>query len=710
MWTRFLSAFSVKLAHKALRMLIPAAPIGLWHAWYAASPKADYARGPMTRIGAFIRTALWLFIPVSHLPRSLAGALCVLAFVLPNPAQAQSGDTLSQEVDEVTRRVLSDPFITLRFVALALETKDEQGQALNGIVRAMLARQDPEGAIREIGRIEDPLWRARSLTALAEFREYADNDIDEALNLLALAVERVLGRKPLGPGGADLLRVIANKQAALGELETAIETAGLIPDPVDRVTALQQAASANYDGADRDRKTAEIAQTVLRAAFEQAKNIEDTSQRTSHMFIDIGEALAEVDDIAAAQAAFIHTREFIARAQRTGRDGAYARLGAAMISAGQLEEAMEVMRQVQEGPQQVRGLGAVARALAEKGQTDAAPPLFVLAREVAETIEDPWLKYRAIGSLVKDQTAIGRYADAFTTAGQITDRRVQARALLEMGSILLEQGELEAAALTLDYIPYDSMRAQLMGRLALEHGRNGNKQIAQSFIARAFETTGFEIQQRFIPEAIRLILEAQLEIGDPEIDAFVFNNVRKLADKIEDELTSVAAMAHLATAEALRGETDRANRTLSGAWRNAWLNRQEKEFPTILKGIVDGQIAIGDILSAFDTAARIPSPEGEDRDERTAGGDFIAPRFASLSRVAVAAAKAGETDLAIRAAREMQYPPARAAGLAAIAVAIAEEEAGTFVEPNPTTDAAQPEAEEEEEFIEQDLFDDPFQN
>lgn len=643
----------------------------------------------------------------------IAATVFSLAFITPDTAQAQSGDTLSQEVDEVTRRVLSDPFITLRFVALALETKEEQGQALNGIVRAMLARQDPNGAIREIGRIEDPLWRARSLTALAEYREQT-GEIDETLDLLSLAVERVMSRQPIGVGGADLLRVIANKQAALGQLETGIETAGLIPDPVDRVVALQQTARANFDGADRDRKTAEIAQTVLRAAFEQAKNIEDTSQRTSHMFIDIGEALAAVDDIAAAQAVFIHAREFIARAQRTGRDGAFARLGAAMISAGQLEEAMEVMRQVQEGPQQVRGLGAVARALAEKGQTDAAPPLFVLAREVAETIEDPWLKYRAVASLVKDQTAIGRYADAFTTAGQITDRRAQARALLEMGFVLLDQGELEAAALTLDYIPFDSMRAQLMGRLALAHGRNGQKQLAQNFIARSFETTGFPVQQRFIPEAIRLILQAQLEVGDPEADPFVFTNVRKFADKIEDELTNVAAMAHLATAEALRGQAERANRTLSGAWRNAWLNRQDKEFPTILAGIVQGQIAIGDILSAFDTAARIPSPEGEDRDLTTPGGDFIAPRFASLSNVAVAAAKTGETDLAIRAAREMQYPPARAAGLAAIAVAIAEEQVGAEREqeqlgPNGTSEGT-PQAEVEEEIIEQDLFDDPFQN
>ncbi len=573
----------------------------------------------------------------------------------------------------MTRRVLSDPFITLRFVALSLETSDEQGQALNGIVRAMLARGDKEGAKQEIGRIEDPLWNARSLAALADHYE-SEGDDATALDYLAQAVAKLLTSESIGLGGADLLRIISKKQGALGQLEKGIATAGLIPDPLGRVSALQQAASATYIEADGDRRTAEEADKVLLAAFEQAKNIEDTGQDTAHIFIDLGEALTEIGDLESAAEVFTYTRSFIADGQRRGRDRAYARLAAAMIGAEQLEEAMEVVREVEEGPEQVRGVSAVARALAERGDIDAAPPLFTLARESAEVIEDPGTRNGALTALVEDQTWVGRFADAFTTAGAIDDRPSQSLAMMRMGEIFIALDRLDAAEVALDYIPYMAMRIQLMARLALAYGRSDDVDTAADLIGRAFEPTGFETQPEYLPDAVRMILDAHLEVGDPDFDSFVFTNVRNLAALIEDELTQVAAMARLATAEALRGEQERANRTLSSAWRNAWLNRDQPEFPEILAGIVEGQIAVGDVLSAFDTAARIPTPEGEARGARTPAGDFTAPRFASLTKVAEAAATGGETDLAIRAAREIRHPPARAAGLAAIAVALAEAE------------------------------------
>jgi len=181
----------------------------------------------------------------------------------------------------------------------------------------------------------------------------------------------------------------------------------------------------------------------------------------------------------------------------------------------------------------------------------------------------------------------------------------------------------------------------------------------------------------------------------------VFGEVRKLADLIDDEVIRVAAMSHLAAAEAQRGDYERANRTLSSAWRNAWLNRTDPHFPRVLADIVKGQIAIGDVLAAFDTAARIPLPDDEALNDRTPSGNFRAPRFASLTRVAIAAAKAGEVDLAIRAAREMEHPPARAAGLAAVAVAIAEEEIGI---------STNPESERDEETSSSGFGSEPVQN
>ncbi len=599
------------------------------------------------------------------------------AVALPSIGYAQSDaggapQTLANEVDEVTRRVLSDPFITLRFVALALETPDEQGQALNGIVRALLARGDLPGALNEVRRIEDNLWNGRSLAALGDYQN-DQGDKDSALDYYAQAVARV-AREDISIGGADLLRRLAIKQAGLNQLDTAIETARLIPIATGRVAALQQAASASFESGNGNRASVEAAKTVLRAAFEEAKTITDTSQETARLIIALGDAQAELEDQPGAQESFRHARKLISDGARDGRNESYAVLSASMIGANQLEEAMEVVRLVERGTHQVRALSSVARALGDRGNLDTAVPLFTLAREATPGIDDDVERARAIAYMIREQVRVERYADAFNAAGAISDRRLQSEALLGMADELLKQGKADAALVLVDYIPFIGMRAQIFGRVAEVVARAGNKPEAEALIARAFEETGFDPFPDYVPDASRIILATQMAYGDRQNDPFVFSEIRKLADLIEDELTRVDVMARLATAEALRGETERANRTLSSAWRNAWLNRRAAKFPKILESIVEAQIAIGDVLSAFDTAARIPEPDEDMLNARTPAGDFTAPRFRSLKRVAVAASRIGETDLAIRAAREIEHPPARAAGLAAIAVSIAVEQ------------------------------------
>lgn len=603
----------------------------------------------------------------------LAAGLTAAGNVVAVPAGAQ--DSLVNQVDEVTRRIQTDPFIRLRFVALALETPDEQGQALNGIVRAQIARGNIEEALKELRRIEDPLWRARSLAAVGDHYETI-GDKPNALDYLSQAVDTVMTSDEIGVGGADLLRVVAKKQAKLGQLKSAISSAERIPEPLERVRSLQQAASASFEDADGSPQALSNAKSVLAAAFEQAEKIGNPTNKTPHLFIDIGEAQAAIGDESGAQKTFRRARELIENGGREGRDRAFARLAGSMIFAGQLEEAMEVMRQVEEGPEQVRGVSSVARALADQGNVDAAVPLFTLAMEAADTIDNPETRNNALAFMVREQTRVGRLADAFTTAGRIKERLTQSRALMGMADELLKQNNPDAALVLVDYIPYVSMRSQIFAKVAVMRGEADRKQEAADLIARAFEPTGFEVQADFIPEAIELVLNAHMKVGDTENDPLVFSEIQKMADLIDDDVIRVAAMSHLASAEAQRGDRERANRTLSSAWRNAWLNRTDPNFPRVLADIVKGQIAIGDVLAAFDTAARIPLPEEEMLNDRTPSGHFRAPRFASLTRVAIAAARNDEVDLAIRAAREMEHPPARAAGLAAVAVAIAEKEVG----------------------------------
>lgn len=621
------------------------------------------------------------------------------------PSFAQQDD-LANEVDEVTRRVLADPFITLRFVALTLETDDEQGQALNGLVRAMLVRGDREGALKEVERIKDPLWKARSLVALGEHDEQNGNTAS-ALSYYQDAVRTIDMVEDLRDGGL-LFRNLSQKQAELGLLEDAIETAEKVPTAKGRVDALQNAAAAFYLDGSKDAASAEAAKQVLAAAFEQATGITDTSQSTSHTLMDIAKSQSSVGDYIGAQETLQYARTFIEDGQEDGRSEALARLAATMILGQQMQDAMVVLRQIPEGPQRAYGVSSVARALGETGNSDAAVPLFTLAYEEAMRIDDDQVRWRQLRHIVEEQTRVGRLADAFTTAGSIRARIPQSVALLRMGRILIEQKNYEQAmVLAENYIPYLGLRAQLFGELANAYGEAGREREAQRLLLGAFDATGFPPLTWALPKALEVVLNAQVKYGDPVNDEQIFLRARELADLIEDRLTRVAVQTHLATAQANRGFSELANKTLSSAWRSAWLNRRDKSFPSVLSDIVVGQLATGDILSAFDTAARIPAPKGKALTARAPDGSYTAPRFLALTRVAASAAKSGETELAIRAARQIEHPPARAAGLAAVAMSITKSEFASAPEP----DEAEDDFETSDDFEDpEDLGDDLFQN
>ena len=172
---------------------------------------------------------------------SLLGACLFMApaafLPLTPPAQAQNA-----ELDPLTRQVMKDALLQLRFAALALETDDEVGQAMEGLVRAMLARGEMDKALEEAGRIDDSLWLARAYRSIA-IHLYENGDINGAKAYLKQASDKVEVEGRL-KRASELLRLIAVKQAEFGDLEHAINTTRKIPSVLTRLQAFQDAAEA----------------------------------------------------------------------------------------------------------------------------------------------------------------------------------------------------------------------------------------------------------------------------------------------------------------------------------------------------------------------------------------------------------------------------------------------------------------------------------
>lgn len=609
--------------------------------------------------------------------------ICLAFLTIGQGATAQQDLRGREELDPVTEKILKDALIQLRFVALSLETEDEVGQALEGIVRALLARGKLKEAIEETQRIDNDLWHARALRAIAVFQAKNGESASSQAYLRQAAKRVDTNKHPLRAG--HVLRLIAIDQAKFGDLEEAIRTTGLIPGDLGeavktsgripsvmtRLETLQQAAQEFRQGKQLDEKAQEAAATVLREAFSQATKLKGHSDELVNIFIEISRTQVDSGDRAGANRTLRHIRDRVLGGNTTRRSRAMARIASAFTYAGNQPASMDVLRRIPEGGNRAVALSSVARSLGQTNKTGAALPMFILAKEQTQLEENKARRQKIYSLIIQDEATIGRLADAFNTAGKIEDRQAQARALMGMGKILLAQEKYKEAEVLLEYIPYVSMRAPIIAGLTKYYAENRMSEKGAKMLATALEPTGFDPVIELLPNALRSVLAMHLQYGKPEYDTQVFTQTRDLIRAMPEDLTQVNALTYLATAEAARDMQDNANKTIGNAWTLAWLNKQDKDYPLALANIAQSQIAVGDILSAFDTAARLPAPEGEDRDDRAPDGSFRAPKYDALTSVAVAAAKLQETDLALRAARQIRHPAARAAALAAVAVATA---------------------------------------
>ena len=613
-----------------------------------------------------------------HKARLRFAAASFLLFALTGPsvvvAQNQDLSFNPNQLDAVTRAVMQDSFLQLRFTALGLEGVDETGQALNGLVRAMLARGEIDDAKDELTRIEDDIWYARSATAIARYYEREVKDNATALEWLVRGTNRIAKlTNPRDEG--DIMRILALRRAALGDLDGAIEAVRLIPAPPVRVFALQAAARAFVGRGNANAESRAKAATVLREAYSQAIAMESAGQSTNRLLIRIAQAQIRASAKQDALETLNLTRQRIVEGPDEGRYRALEELSAAFVEGGSMRNAMEVVRLSPEGRGRSEALGSVARALSVNQGIDASVPLFRLAVEQADSIENKTERNAAYAHLIIEQTRVGRLADAFETAGKIKDRETQSRALLGMGRVLVQQERFDETLTLTDFIPYTGMRSELFAAVAMDRGRAGKPDEASALLSRALEPTGLEPIPEFLSATINLILEAQIQVGQPFADEAIFSRARDLVDSIPGDAAQVRALVRVAIAEARRGLNAKARKSISAAYRTAFENRDEPGFDEALQDISLAQIATGDILSSFDTAARIPPPEDITTVERAPDGSFLTPRFRALTRVAAAAARIGETNLAIRAANRMEYSPARSSGLAAVAVALASPEA-----------------------------------
>lgn len=574
------------------------------------------------------------------------------------------------QTDVITREIEKDPFILVRLAALSLETPAEQGEALAGLIEAELTRGRLKDALQELDRITDQFWRATAYLKLAEYN-LAKKRKKEALKALDDA-GRALTKKAESDEAMALLGEIAKTYAILDNTKGAIAAAKRIPDRMKRIQSLlDNGLAGNFDKAGkakRNTRQRENARLSLAEAYKQTRAIKGNDSEAARLLLFIGEAQTRIGDRKNASVTLGQARRMIQERNFSGRDEALAELAAAETQAGDQSRAMVLVRSIKDPERRVRAIGSVARAIAEKGNMDAAVTLFTLASEMTVGIDDPELRYNLLTHLVVEQTRVGRRGDAFKAAGLIPDKAAQANALFEMGKVLLQKRRYQDALRLTDYIPFMGLRAQIMADVAMWQGDTKQDAVgASALLAKALESVREKPDPSRVETALEKILDTQILVGDPKTSEALFDRAANLIETLPGALNRVRLLTLLARAHARSNDPEHAATVIKNAQRIMLSRRQDPDYARSAARIVEALITNKAILESFNTAARIPEVEAID-DERVSQ----TPRNRALREVAQAAARSGKPQLAIRAARKIRDPASRAAALAAVALGISE--------------------------------------
>ena len=601
--------------------------------------------------------AHWKIIKYGLTALSVAtvAALLNVAPVFSQNSVLNNDNPSSVNVDPLTRAVEGNPLTLIRIAALSLKEPSHQGEALSGLVSALLARNKPDDAAIEMKAITDPLWRARALIHVADYQKRRGR-IQTAKTTLNRSFGLAKGKQMERDGGATAIRV-AERFIALEDFQAATAATLVIPDKFEQVRLLLKIATQLQQSKLPVFKT--DSRNVLAAAYGIATSIRPTTKESITTIIRIAEFQIGADDREGARKSLAYTENVLEKRRFMGRDQLRADLAAALVLIDDPVAAQAIVRSTIDIGRKARAIASIARASAQKGNMEAAVSLFTLAFEQVEKIKDKTLKYLALTHIIVEQAKVGLLADAFRYAGVIRDRKPQALALLKMGRVLLKQKRYNEAIKLVDFIPYVSMRSQIFVPVAIDVGRRGDREKASNYLTMALKETRFKASPLELKKALPLVIDAQSKAGSVAKNDALFKRVLERFDELPDDSTKIHVLTRIAIAEARSKRQTAALRALAGAWRISWLNRRNQKYPSILTDLMKAQIEVGELLQAFDIAARVPDSVTPPQQPGQLEASLNA-RNAALRRVAVAAAAEGKQRLALRAAGRIRDIASRA--------------------------------------------------
>ena len=607
---------------------------------------------------------------------SALSAGLLLAAWLTGPVFAQSGMPGPGEAPRISTEKVEDAIRLLRIAALSLKQDPDRGRAFTGLVEAQLIRNKLKASQIELKNIRDRLWRVRSGILTADYH-LRKGRTKTARRTLAESV-KIVPTKGRQRGADDTYLDIAKRQADMDDFAAALSTARRISIPRERLDAIL--LIADKAAGSRDSKIAASAGKMFDEAFALAKSAYSGDASSADVMLRIAQAQIDAGQNNSALGTLRFLRPILLKNEFDGHPARVAKMAGTYVLAGDNNAAMSLVRSVRDIDEKALTMSSVAGAIGQKGNIDAAVPLFSLAFQDIKRVESEEKRFTVVKDLVYRQAELRRHADAFNMAGYIRDRRMQALTMLEMGKAMLSIEDYTSAERVTDFIPYTGMRSQIFTAIANVKGLSGQKLEASALLAKGLaDTPSKKINPESLEWALLKTIDIQSRVGAPEAAESLFTRVRDLSKRLPEMKAQVLILSQMAVVFAHIDKKQKAQDDLDVAWRLAWRDTTHPAFAEMLSSITDAQLAAGFVLQAFDTAARIPDqpdggtdPGGENRAD--AMHPVENPRNRALRSVAVAAGSQGQPTLSIRAVRAISNETARAYAVAQIAVAVAKNE------------------------------------
>ena len=459
------------------------------------------------------------------------------------------------------------------FLAESIKSRDGHAEAMAAVVPRYLERGDVDLAAELANTVDDPFFRDKLLTRVAE--KCAELDDDDYALQLAEAVE--------DPGlQSQAFESIALQKASKGQIEKAFEVAENVshPDYVQAAIAVRLAADGKRSDADQLLEEIEYASArvstlqamagesfrsgsveqaveLLERAAASAGDIEHQEEKI-RAFVDIGNSFVEAKRNDKAIEVYDKARAAAEELGNVHRDSFLAGVALGFLHAGSLDLAERTLDLVADKTQIASALLGYAREFWNREQRDDAVESIeesyqILKSQRESETRDSRAKFKLFTQIAAQFAGFGKGERAIEIAHSIEDPDEQVQALTQVASILAARDEDEQSRQAVNAIHEDSSRVFALIAMNDSKAKNGQQEGAVSLLGEAVHLAETVPQLSSRAMAYNEAAKRYFDLGEKEkAGESAALSLRTIA-AIRDESRRAACLVDLAAIQATSG-------------------------------------------------------------------------------------------------------------------------------------------------------------